>query len=117
MRGIAKLFSGVLGVVLLLAAPAFAADKKTERLWKAKCASCHGMDGKAQTENGKKMKVADLTTAEAQKASDDDWKKAINDGVKLEKDGVKKEMDPFKAELKPGELEALIAFARGLAAK
>jgi mono/diheme cytochrome c family protein len=99
---------------LLFGGSALAADKKTERLWKSKCSACHGMDGKGETEKGKKMKVADMTTAEFQKGTDEDFKKQINEGVKKEKDGVKKEMDPYKDELKAGELDALIGYIRGL---
>ena len=33
-------------------------------LWKAKCASCHGEDGKAQTKTGKKEKINDMTSAD-----------------------------------------------------
>ena len=58
------LFALLLVPKLALAQPS---DPKTERLWKAKCASCHGADGKAQTEQGKKMAMHDITTAEWQK--------------------------------------------------
>ncbi len=103
-----SLFTLVVG--LLFATSAFAADKKIERLWKSKCSSCHGMDGRAQTEKGKKMKTADMTTAEYQKKTDADWEKAIKEGVKAEKDGVKQEMDGY--ELKPEELKGLIGMIR-----
>ena len=116
MHGISKWFGGVV-LTVALALPAAAADKKTERLWKAKCSGCHGMDGKAQTEKGQKMKMADMTSPEFQKGKDDDWKKAIAEGTKAEKDGVKKEMDPFKDELKAPEIDALIGYVRSLAAK
>ena len=100
----------------LASAPAFAADKKIERLWKSKCASCHGPDGKGETEKGKKMKVADYTSKDWQaKFKDDELKKAITEGIKKEEDGVKKEMDPFKDELKPAEIDALVKHIRGLA--
>jgi mono/diheme cytochrome c family protein len=102
--------------LLLLGGAAHAQDKKTERLWKAKCASCHGADGKAQTENGKKQKVADYTAKEWQAAKNDaDLKKAILEGVKKEKDGVKQEMDGYSDALKPGEADALVAYIRALA--
>jgi len=108
-----------LGALLALAFPPAARaggpDKKTERLWKSKCASCHGEDGKADTEKGKQMKVGDLTSAEFQKKrTDEEMKKVINEGFKVEKDGVKKEMDPYKEELKPDQVDALVAFIRGL---
>src|SRR5947208_2530618 len=104
-----------LGALLLLAgavpAQAGAPDKKTERLWKSKCASCHGEDGKADTEKGKQMKIGDFTTADFQKKrTDEEMKKIINDGFKEEKGGVKKEMDPYKDELKPDQVDTLVAF-------
>ncbi len=94
---------------------AFAADKKVERTFNSKCGSCHGKDGKAQTEKGQKMKLRDMSSAEFQKKTDEDFKKAIVDGMKAEKDGVKQEMDGYQAELKPGEAEALVKLIRGLA--
>jgi hypothetical protein len=102
----------VMLAVLTCSTFSFAADKKVERLFNAKCASCHGKDGKAQTENGKKMNMRDMGSAELQKLSDDDMKKAINEGVKREKDGVKQEMDAFKDDLKPGDAEALVKMTR-----
>lgn len=105
----------VLNVVIAAVAftvTAHAADKKIERMYGSKCASCHGKDGKAQTEKGKEMKLRDLASAEVQKLTDDEIKKAINDGVKREKDGVKQEMDGFKAELKPADVDALTAYMR-----
>jgi mono/diheme cytochrome c family protein len=96
-------------IVTLLGSPA-------ERTWKAKCASCHGEDGKAQTEQGKKMAIRDLTTADWQKEfTDDRIRAAILNGVKAERDGKKKEMDPYKDKLRPGQIDALIPFLRSLA--
>lgn len=98
-----------------LSTPSFAADKKIERLWKAKCASCHGKEGKGDTEKGQKMKVPDFTSAEfQQKKSDEDIKKQITNGVKAEKDGVKKEMDAFGDEIKGETLDQVVAYIRSL---
>lgn len=98
--------------VMFASLSAQAADKKIERLYGSKCASCHGKDGKAQTEKGKKMIMRDVASAEFQKISDDDMKKAINDGMKGEKDGVKQEMDGFKEEIKAPEVDALVKYLR-----
>jgi mono/diheme cytochrome c family protein len=92
---------------------AFAADKKTERLFNAKCGSCHGKDGKAQTEKGKEMKMRDMGSEEFQKDSDDEMKKTISDGFRKQKDGVKQEMDGFKDDLKPAEIDGLVQMVRG----
>lgn len=92
-----------------------APDKKTERLWKSKCASCHGADGKADTDQGKKMQTANMATKAWQSGhTDDQIRKAILEGVKAEKGGVKKEMDPYKDELKPDQVDALVAYIRAL---
>src|SRR5947209_1178666 len=35
-------------------------DGKVARTYKAKCASCHGADGRGETDQGKKLKVVNL---------------------------------------------------------
>ena len=90
-------------------------DKKTERLWKSKCASCHGADGKGQTEQGQKMAIADFSApAWQQSHSDAKVKAAIEDGVNREKNGKKQEMDPFKDKLEAAQVEALVGYIKGL---
>ena len=106
----------LLGSALLLTftigLPAQAADKKIERLFGSKCSACHGKDGKAQTEKGKKMAMRDMASPEFQKGSDEDFKKVILEGMKKETGGVKQEMDAYKDELKPAEVDALVAYMR-----
>ena len=87
-------------------------DKKVERAWKAKCSSCHGAAGKADTEKGQQMKIADMTTAEFQAKKDDELKNAILNGVKKDKGGVKQEMDAFKGDLTPEQVDAIVAYIR-----
>jgi mono/diheme cytochrome c family protein len=101
---------------LVVSSPAKAeVDKKTLRTWKAKCSSCHGEDGKGGTEQGKKMSVRDMTTAEfAKSAPDAKMKEAIANGVKQTKDGKTQEMEPFKGKLKPEEIDALVAYIKTL---
>ncbi len=111
-----NIFLGAIAVAasMLVSVNASAAEKKIERLWSSKCASCHGKDGKGKTEKGQKLQIRDMTSAEFQKTSDADFKKAILDGVTKEKAGVKQEMDAYKDELKPGEADALVAMIREL---
>jgi len=88
-------------------------DKKTLRTWKAKCASCHGEDGKGATEQGKKMGVRDMTAAPFWKdLTDAKMKDAIANGVKQTKDGKVQEMEPYKDKLKPEEIDALVAYVK-----
>lgn len=89
-----------------------AADKKVERMFGSKCASCHGKDGKAQTEKGKQMQMRDLADPDFQKLTDDQMKKAISEGLKRDKGGVKQEMDGYKDDVKGPELDALVKYLR-----
>jgi mono/diheme cytochrome c family protein len=108
----AHLFASVAAALVFLSATALAeTDKKTERLWKAQCASCHGQGGKGDTEKGKQMTVQDMSTAEVQSKKDDELKKTIVSGVKTEKGGVKQEMEAFK-DLTPEQVDSLVALIR-----
>ena len=100
----------VLGFVC--AAPARAeVDKKAERNWKGKCASCHGADGKGQTDQGKKMQVEDMSAAAWQKSKTDaQIHKAIAEGAK-KGDAV---MEGFKDKLDEASIKALVAYVRTL---
>jgi len=49
-------------------------------LFKAKCAMCHGPDGKGQTTMGKNMKLSDLASADVQKLSDAQMKDIVLKG-------------------------------------
>jgi mono/diheme cytochrome c family protein len=92
-------------------------DPKTARLWKAKCASCHGEDGKALTDQGKKLAVADLTTKEwQQRFTDAQLKEATEVGLhRVSKAGVKQDMGGYKDKLRPEQIDALVGYMRALA--
>ncbi len=88
-------------------------DPKTVRTWKAKCASCHGVDGKAKTETGEKLAIPDMTSpAWQKKVGEAQMKVAILDGVKRE--GKPEGMDGFRDKLSPEQVDALVAFVRDL---
>jgi mono/diheme cytochrome c family protein len=97
-------------VVFLCAAAARAeVDKKAERNWKAKCASCHGPDGKGQTDQGKKMGLTDLSTADWQKSKTDAQIKSVIEN------GTKKgdaEMEAYKDKLDAASIDGLVAYIR-----
>jgi mono/diheme cytochrome c family protein len=110
--------AAIAGLLLSAAGPASAAepDAKTTRTWKAKCASCHGVDGKAKTEMGKKLDIPDFTTKEWQKkVSDETMRKSISEGVKRE--GKAEGMEAYKEKLDAAQIDGMIAIVRGLAAK
>ena len=104
--------------VALWATAASASDEKVARMWKSKCGSCHGVDGKGATKQGTKMGMTDITTAAWQKEfTDEKIKETIEKGVSREKNGKKQEMDPLAKELSPEQIDQLLKHVRTLAAK
>jgi len=80
--------------------------------WENSCASCHGEDGKAQTKQGKKLKVRDYTDPAVQAQMKDDLMlKAILDGVV---ENGKERMKGYKDEYSEAEAKEMVAFIRKL---
>jgi cytochrome c6 len=75
-------------------------------LFKAKCAPCHGPDGKGDTSMGKMLKVRDLSSADVQKQTNAELTAAIEDG--------KGKMPAYKGKLSSGEVKELVSFIRSL---
>lgn len=102
-----RLAASLVAAGLLLGPTAWAqADKKIERTWKSKCASCHGAAGKGDTDKGKELKIVDMSTPAFQAKKDDELKKAILEGVEKAKG------HSFKSELTPEQVDALVAYVR-----
>jgi cytochrome c553 len=107
-----KTMATVLSLALLSLGARAEVDKKTERTWKSKCASCHGADGKAGTDQGKKFGIPNYTEAAFQKSkTDDQLKTAIANGVKTDKG----EMEGYKDKLSGDEIDNLAKLIRSLA--
>jgi mono/diheme cytochrome c family protein len=99
---------------VFFAQPAFA-EENGERLFKAKCAPCHGPDGQGKTKQGEKMKMESLTTpAKKKELNDDKIKTAILEGISREKDGIKQEMKPLKGKITDEQVAAVIAYLKTL---
>ncbi len=80
--------------------------------WENSCASCHGEDGKAQTKQGKKLKIRDYTDPKVQaELKDDAMLHAILEGYI---ENGKERMKGFKDELSEQEAKDLVAFIRQL---
>jgi mono/diheme cytochrome c family protein len=87
---------------------AFAADPG-QRLYNAKCASCHGRDGKGQTEMGRKTKVKDLTDPNVKATfAGDVLIDELTNGMKDTK------MPGYKGKLSDAEIQAVAAYTRAL---
>ena len=78
-----KFLSGIalVGIVCLASTSVFAQDKvHGERVYQAKCAGCHGPDGKSETAAGKATKARDICSDEVKKESDAAWTDIITKG-------------------------------------
>jgi cytochrome c6 len=75
-------------------------------LFKAKCAPCHGPDGKGDTSMGKVLKVRDLSSADVQKQTNAELTAIVEDG--------KGKMPAYKGKLSSGEIKELVSFIRSL---
>jgi cytochrome c6 len=94
------LFAG--GMIAVCSSPAVAQDAAAT--YKAKCAMCHGPDGK-----GGKMGTRDFASPEVQKESDADLAGIITNG--------KGKMPKYGEKLKENEIKDLVTYIRGLAKK
>ena len=88
------LSSLLLGPVALAAGPA--------ETFQAKCAACHGKDGKGQSDMAKKLGVKDLTVTKMPAA---EIEKVIANG--------KGKMTPWKGKLSDAEISGLAKFVAG----
>ncbi len=82
--------------------PAFADDAAT---FKAKCAMCHGADGKGSAV-GQKMGVHDFTSADVQKMSDAELTEVITKG--------KNKMPSYAGKLQESDIKGLVGYIRQL---
>ena len=95
-------------LTLSLSASMRAADSATATLYKAKCASCHGMDGKG-TAMGEAMGVSDFASPKVQKETDQELIEITAKG--------KNDMPEYGSTLKDSPIKALVAYSRKLAKK
>lgn len=104
-----KVLSGIVAVaVLCLAGSVVRAQDKAsgEKVYKAKCASCHGPDGKGETAAGKVTKARDICSAEVKKEADAAWTDIIVKG--------KNKMPSYDKKITDAEVKDVIAYMRSL---
>ena len=75
-------------------------------LFKAKCAACHGPDGKGETAMGKKFGLRDLGSADVQKQSDAELAGIITKG--------KGKMPSYEGKLTSDQVQDMVKFIRTL---
>jgi mono/diheme cytochrome c family protein len=89
----------------LLSLPGLAQDA-AGNVYKAKCAMCHGPDGKGETPAGKSTKARDFCSDDVKKESDADWVEIIAKG--------KNKMPAYDKKLSDAEVKEVVDYIRSL---
>ena len=108
MKTVFRAILVVMVITLALSTWTFADDAGAD-VYKAKCASCHGPDGKGDTAMGKKLNLKDLASADVQKQSDADLTTVIEKG--------KKPMPGYEGKLTKEQITDLVKYIRAFLKK
>lgn len=98
----------IIGVLLLFSVPVHAQGDGAA-VFKAKCAACHGADGKGDTSMGKAMKLRDLGSDDVQKQTDAQLIEITENG--------KGKMPGYKGKLTDDQIKQLVSYIRSLKKK
>ena len=104
-----KVLSGIALVAMLCLVGSIARAQDVanrEKVYKAKCVSCHGPDGKGETAAGKATKARDLCSADVKKETDAAWTEIIVKG--------KNKMPSYDKKVTDAEVKDVIAYMRSL---
>lgn len=99
------LCAAALAVGAMLTSSAYA--QTAAELYKTKCASCHGADGKGDTAIGKKLGVKAFSDPEIAKNPDQVWSDVTKKG--------KGKMPAYAGKLTDDQINELVKFMRSLA--
>jgi cytochrome c6 len=100
-------FSAFVAVLaLFVIAPSATRAQSAAGTYKAKCASCHGADGKGTTGIGKTLGVHDFGSDQVVKESDADLITIVTNG--------KNKMPAYGKSLKDTDIKDLVAYVREL---
>jgi cytochrome c6 len=105
----ALLLSGAVAVAMFLLVSPAKSQGAGEKVYKAKCASCHGPDGVGATPTGKATKARDFCSDEVKKETDEEWTTIIVKG--------RNKMPSYDKKLTDAEVKDVIAYIRGLCKK
>jgi cytochrome c6 len=93
-------------LAFVLSYPLALCAQNAESTYKAKCAGCHGADGKGSTAPGKALGVHDFTSETVTKMSDSDLIGILTTG--------KNKMPAYGKSLKDTEIKDLVGYIRDL---
>jgi len=105
MKRIIRASIVVMALAFVFSTASFAADSGAD-VFKGKCASCHGADGKGETTMGKNLKLKDLGSADVQKKSDAELTDVITKG--------KKPMPAYEGKLTDDQIKDVVKYIRTL---
>ena len=103
---LSRLFIFILAAVVMLGMSKFSVAQEAADLYKTKCVSCHGADGKGDTAVGKKLGVRDFHAPEVTKESDDELFDITKKG--------KNKMPGYDGKLTDDQIKALVKFIKSL---
>ena len=109
MRTIICMIATVTISTLVLAAPQKNKSAHGEEIFQQMCSGCHGPDGRAQTDMGKSLQAADLTSDAVQHLSTSEISKQVQKG--------KGKMPGFEGKLSDDEIKAVVAYVQELGKK
>jgi cytochrome c6 len=103
--------NSILFALAVMLGLSFAAQAQSgaEATYKAKCAMCHGAEGKGDSPMGKKLNIRDLGSPEVQKQTDAELTTIVTKG--------KGKMMPFEGKLTADQIGQLVAYIRELGKK
>jgi mono/diheme cytochrome c family protein len=102
-----------LALLLTLSLATAAHAEEAAQVWKARCKSCHGEDGRAQTRTGQKEGISDMSMpAWQKKRTDAELRQVISEGSPRNK-----KMKPYKSKLTSEQIDSLVTYIRSLQAK
>ncbi len=101
-----QIFAAAAAIVVAFVLPSSAHAQNAAATYKAKCAGCHGADGKGNTAPGKSLGVRDFGSDDVTKMSDADLVGIVTSG--------KNKMPGYAKSLKESEIKDLVAYCREL---
>ena len=99
------------GALMAIAVPSWAQKNSSQgpTIFQEQCIGCHGQDGRADTDMGKKVQAADLTSEAVQQQSASQLEKVVKNG--------QKKMPSFAGKLSDDEIKAVVTYVKQLGGK
>lgn len=94
-------------------APAVNVRETAIQTWAAQCASCHGAEGRGDTERGRALRIPDMSRKRWQVGrTNAQLARVIRNGYRGTTQGVRQHMPEFE-QLPDNQIRALVALVRG----